>query len=70
MDAIKKKYKYRVERIKGGKWVPMLQTDCEDKDTFGHIANSVEYQYRILRDGEDVTQEYKNSYKEMLACRK
>ena len=59
MVAVKKKYKYIVECVKHGKWVPLLQTDCEDKDTFGHIANSVEYQYRILRDGEDVTREYK-----------
>jgi hypothetical protein len=52
-------YKYRVERVKHGKWIPLMQTDIEDADTFGLIANAEEYQYRILRDSEDVTHLYK-----------
>jgi len=55
-----KQYRYRVEYIKRGKWVPVLQTDHEDADTFGLVANAEEYQYRILCDGEDVTANYKN----------
>ena len=55
-----KTYRYRVEYIKRGKWVPVLQTDHEDTDTFGLIANAEEYQYRILCDGVDVTEKYKN----------
>jgi len=59
MNAVKKIYRYKVEYIKRGKWVPVLQTDIEDKDTFGLVAKAVEYQYRILCDGVDVTHKYK-----------
>jgi len=59
MNLPKKIYKYKVEYIKRGKWVPVLQTDIEDKDTFGLVAKAEEYQYRILCDGEDVTETYK-----------
>jgi hypothetical protein len=59
MNSSKKIYRYRVERVKRGKWVPMLQTDMEDKDAFGLVANAEEYQYRILCDGADVTDRYK-----------
>lgn len=54
-----KTYKYRVEYIKRGRWVPVLQTDFEERDTFEMIAGATEYEYRILRDGIDVTEEYK-----------
>ena len=51
--------RYIVEYIKRGKWIPVLQTDIEDKDTFRLVANTDEYSYRILRDGKDVTHLYK-----------
>ena len=60
MNLTGKQYRYRVEYVKRGKWVPVLQTDIEDKDTFGFIANTEDYQYRILCDGVDVTSRYKN----------
>jgi hypothetical protein len=59
MSIPKKKYRYMVEYIKRGKWVPVLQTDHEDIDSFEMVANAEEYQYRILLDGEDVTARYK-----------
>ena len=59
MSFPQKQYRYRVEYIKRGKWVPVLQTDIEDADTFALVAKAEEYQYRILRDGEDVTEIYK-----------
>lgn len=59
MNSQKKQYKYRVDYFKLGKWVPMLQTDHEDKMNFGFVANAEEYQYRVLCDGEDVTYKYK-----------
>lgn len=59
MSLSQKTYRYRVEYIKRGVWVPVLQTDIEDKDTFELVSNTPEYQYRILCDGVDVTQYYK-----------
>jgi hypothetical protein len=59
MSFPKKVYRYRVEYIKRGQWVPVLHTDYEDPDTFGFVANSDERQYRILCDGADVTERYK-----------
>jgi len=59
MSVSQKQYRYRIEYVKRGKWVPVLQTDHEDIDTFGLVANAVEYQYRILCDGKDVTRNYK-----------
>ena len=53
--------KYKVEYVKRGKWVTVLQSDMEDKDTFALVANTEEYQYRILCDGADVTHLYKKS---------
>ena len=60
MNALQKTYRYRVEYIKRGKWVPVLQTAHEDADTFRLIANAEEYRYRILCDGADVTGRYRN----------
>ena len=54
-------YRYRVESFKRGNWVSVMQTDHEDADTFRLIANAEEYQYRVLLDGEDVTEHYKNN---------
>ena len=54
-------YRYRVECVKRGQWMPVLQTDMEDADTFGLVANVEEYRYRILCDGVDVTARYKNA---------
>lgn len=59
MSLSQKTYQYRIMYFKRGQWVPVLQTDFEEKDTFEMIANMKEYQYRILRDGVDVTVEYK-----------
>lgn len=59
MSLSMKTYRYRVEYIKRGKWVSVLQSDMEDTDTFRLVANSEEYQYRILCDGADVTENYK-----------
>jgi len=59
MSLPTKQYKYRVEYVKRGKLVPVLQTDMEDADTFRMVANAEDYQYRILCDGEDVTEIYK-----------
>ena len=60
MSLPTKQYKYRVEYVRRGKWVPVLQTDIEDADTFGLVAKAEDYQYRVLCDGEDVTEIYKN----------
>ena len=59
MNLPQKEYRYRVESFKRGNWVPVMQTDHEDADTFGLIAKAEEYQYRILLDGEEVTERYK-----------
>jgi len=59
MNMSSKKYRYMVEYTNHGKWIPVLQTDIEDIDTFELVANAAECQYRILCDGEDVTQSYK-----------
>ena len=61
MNFTQNKYTFIVERINRGRWVPLMQTDLEDTHTFELIANAEEYQYRILRDGEDVTKNYKNN---------
>ena len=58
--------KYRVEYIKRGKWIPVLRTDIDDKDTFTLVANTDECQYRILCDGVDVTEHYKKQNLENL----
>jgi hypothetical protein len=60
MSLSQKTYRYRVDCVKRGKWVPVLQSDLEDRDTFGFVANADECQYRILCDGADVTESYKN----------
>lgn len=59
MSLTQKTYKYQVECFKRGVWVPVLQTDIEDRDTFELVANTDEYQYRILCDGVDTTENYK-----------
>ena len=59
MSISKKTYRYMVEYMRRGKWVPVLQTDHEDADTFGLVANAEEYRYRILCDGADVTAKYR-----------
>lgn len=59
MSLPKKTYRYRVEYIKRGKWVTILQTDMEDADTFGFVAGAEENLYRVLCDGADVTANYK-----------
>ena len=61
MNIPKKVYKYRVEYIKRGQWVPAVQTDIEDTDTFGFVANADERQYRVLCDGVDVTERYRKA---------
>lgn len=59
MNTPQKMYRYVVECVKRGKWVPVCHTDFEDIGTFGMVANAVEFQYRILFDGVDVTAKYK-----------
>ena len=59
MNTSKKLYRYVVECVKRGQWVPVCHTDHEDKSTFELVANAEEYQYRILCDGEDITYKYK-----------
>ena len=61
MSILKKVYGYRVEYIKRGQWVPVVQTDIEETDAFRFVANSDERQYRILCGGADVTARYRNA---------
>ena len=58
MEA-QKTYRFLVQYLKRGDWFSVMQTDIEDPATFTQIANAKEYQYRILRDGVDVTETYK-----------
>jgi hypothetical protein len=59
MNTPNEMYKYVVESMKHGKWVPVCHTDFEDTDTFVLVANAEEYRYRILLDGVDITERYK-----------
>ena len=59
MSIPKKTYRYRVEYIKRGRWVPAVHTDHEDQAMFEFAANAEGY--RVLCDGEDVTYKYKNN---------
>jgi hypothetical protein len=67
MSIPKKTYRYRVEYTKRGQWIPVLQTDHEDAVTFGFVANANERQYRILCDGADVTESYRNHPAELAS---
>ena len=57
MGIPKKIYRYRVEYVRHGKWVPAVHTDNEDRDTFAFVANADGY--RVLCDGEDITHRYR-----------
>lgn len=51
-------YTYVVERNEGTEWIPLMQSNFEDTKHFYEIAkNSF---YRILKDGKDVTDQYRN----------
>ena len=56
MNLQKKLYRYMVECIKHGKWVPVCHTDFEDIGTFGLVTNVEEYQYRMRFDCSDAQQ--------------
>jgi len=53
--------KYIVERYERGVWVPKCSMNFEDIDTFRIIAGVTEYQYRITKDGKDVTDKYRKN---------
>lgn len=57
-EVNKNMYTYVVERNEGTEWIPLMQCNFEDTKHFYEIAkNSF---YRILKDGEDVTDQYRN----------
>jgi len=54
---------YSVECLERGKWVVKCKTTHIDKTQFKSIANCDQYQYRIMKDGKDITERYKKDRK-------
>ena len=53
---------FTVERLVGSGWVVLARYDAEAKDTFKSIA-STGSNYRVLRNGKDVTGKYRKTTK-------